>query len=131
MKNMTAQSTINIFKKIFMKNGLPFHVVTDSGTQLRSDECNTYFKKLGIKHTYTAPNHPATNGAVEGFVKSFKRKIKTIVQSQGVDVKMRFKNFYSLTEHQNTRQQARHLQNYCIIENYERLYNYYVPIVKK
>lgn len=89
VKNMSATATIVLFKKIFSMHGLPKHMVTDSGPQFKSEECQTYFKKLGIKQTFAPPERPVTNGAAENFVKIFKRKLKAIVNSERADVQKR------------------------------------------
>ena len=93
VKNLTAKATIDLFKKIFAIHGLPLHVVTDSGTQFVSEECKVFFKQLGIKQTFTTPRHPATNGAAENFVKTFKRKIKAMVESENISVQIAIERF--------------------------------------
>lgn len=80
-------------------------MVTDSGRQFTSDECQIFFRKLGIKHTFSAPKHPATNGAAEGLVKTFKRKVKAITESESVDIKTAIQIFlfsYRTTKHVTT-----------------------------
>lgn len=67
MKNTTAEVTIEKFRKIFTTHGLTSHVITDSGTQFISEECQNFFKRFGIKQEFAAPKHPATNGASKIF----------------------------------------------------------------
>ncbi|XP_046422341.1 uncharacterized protein K02A2.6-like [Neodiprion fabricii] len=81
MKNISAEATIEKFREMFTTHGLPNHIVTDSGTQFTSDEYKKFLKQLGIKQDFSAPKHPATNGAAENLVKTFKRKLEAIVQS--------------------------------------------------
>lgn len=105
MKNISSAATIEKFKQMFTMHGLPNHVVTDSGTQFTSEETKHFFKKLGIKQDFSAVKHPATNGAVENFVKTSKRKIKAIVKSSKVDVKTAVNIFlfsYRTTKHATT-----------------------------
>ncbi|XP_046619689.1 uncharacterized protein K02A2.6-like [Neodiprion virginianus] len=86
MKNISAEATIEKFREMFTTHGLPNHIVTDSGTQFTSDEYKKSLKQLGIKQDFSAPKHPATNGAAENLVKTFKRKLKAIVQSSKADI---------------------------------------------
>ncbi|XP_029163713.1 uncharacterized protein K02A2.6-like [Nylanderia fulva] len=82
-KCTTAGRVIEEFKKIIVRYGLPKHVVTDNGTQFTSNEFREFCKANGIKQSFTAPHHPATNGAAENFVgrspafMMFKREIRT------------------------------------------------------
>lgn len=50
-------------------------MVTDNGPQFRSDELGQFFKSNGVQHSFSPPYHPATNGAAENFVGTFKDKV--------------------------------------------------------
>lgn len=76
-----APKVIEEFKKILVRHGLPRHLVTDNGTQYTSNEFQEFVNRNGIKHSFTAPHHPATNGAAENFVGTFKDKVDKIVKS--------------------------------------------------
>ncbi|XP_014217296.1 uncharacterized protein LOC106645854, partial [Copidosoma floridanum] len=54
--------------------GLPDHIVSDNGPQFRSLEFREFLKRNGVKQSFSPPYHPATNGAAENFVKTFKDK---------------------------------------------------------
>ena len=56
------------------------HVVTDNGTQFASELFHNVLNRLGIKHTFSPPYHPATNGVAENFVGIFKDKVNKIVK---------------------------------------------------
>ena len=73
----TSAQTINILRQVFSIFGLPEQIVSDNGTQFTSEEFNVFCRKNGIKHIRSAPYHPATNGAVERFVQTFKRALKS------------------------------------------------------
>lgn len=80
--NKCTQPTrvINECRKLFARFGLPKHIVTDNGRQFTSTEFRDFTKRNGIKQSFTAPHHPATNGAAEKF-ETFKDKVGKIVKS--------------------------------------------------
>mgnify|MGYP000297765717 CR=1 FL=1 len=65
-----------ILLSLFARWGLPKQVVTDNGPQLTSDELRSFMKRNGVKHIFTSPFHPATNGAAERSVGVLKNSIK-------------------------------------------------------
>lgn len=80
-KCTTIPRVIEEFKKVLVRFGLPKHVVTDNGTQFTSKEFGDFCTSNGIKQSFTALHHPATNGAAENFVETFKNKVDKIMQS--------------------------------------------------
>ncbi|XP_048481264.1 uncharacterized protein K02A2.6-like isoform X1 [Plutella xylostella] len=78
MSNITSGRTIEAFKHIFARYGFPVHLVTDNGRSFTSSEFRDFIKMAQIKHTFSAPYHPATNGAAERFVETFKSAITKI-----------------------------------------------------
>lgn len=48
VKNMSSEYSIEIFKDVFLKHGLPHHVVTDSGSQFTNAKTKKFFNNLGI-----------------------------------------------------------------------------------
>ena len=79
-KNITSNTTIDILKDYICTWGIPKRVVSDNGPAFRSDEMNRFMKSNAILHTLTAPYHPASNGATENSVKTFKSKFKLLLQ---------------------------------------------------
>ena len=78
MKSTTSTATINQLRNLFANFGLPEHIVSDNGPQFTSAEFEEFTKKNNIRHTLTAPAHPATNGMAEryvGFIKSALKKM--------------------------------------------------------
>ena len=65
---ITAIKTIEILRQVFAAYGLPEQLVSDNGPQFTSKEFAEFTSKIGIKHIFSAPYHPATNGQVERFV---------------------------------------------------------------
>ena len=74
---MSSFKTIEILRHVFSVFGLPEQIVSDNGPQFISSEFSTFCKKNGIKHIRSAPYHPSTNGAIERFVQTFKRALKS------------------------------------------------------
>ena len=74
---MSSFKTIEILRHAFSVFGLPEQIVSDNGPQFISSEFSTFCKKNGIKHIRSAPYHPSTNGAIERFVQTFKRALKS------------------------------------------------------
>ncbi|XP_046556895.1 uncharacterized protein K02A2.6-like [Haliotis rubra] len=79
----TATVTIKHLRKIFSTFGLPEHIVSDNGAQFTSEEFQTFLRRNNIRHTRTAPKHPATNGQAERAVESFKMALKKIKNQTG------------------------------------------------
>lgn len=72
MSSTNSFNTIAVLRQLFARFGLPDMLVSDNGTQLVSDEFKFFLKMNGIIHKTSTPGHPATNGAAENAVKSFK-----------------------------------------------------------
>ena len=77
MQTTTSQNTIKSLMAIFAIHGLPERIVTDNGPQFCSEEFENFLKVNGIRHTLSAPYHPATNGEAERFVQTFKNAMKS------------------------------------------------------
>ena len=92
MGSTTAAKTIEVLRKMFAANGLPEHLVTVNGPQFISEEFAQFVKENGIKHTRSAPYHPASNGLAERFVQSLKTALKTSA-STGLSLAHRLSNF--------------------------------------
>lgn len=76
MNNITAEETTQKLRESFARWGIPKTVISDNGPQLVSRDFNNFLLKNGIKHITSAPYHPASNGAAENAVKSFKKCLK-------------------------------------------------------
>ncbi|XP_011858318.1 PREDICTED: uncharacterized protein K02A2.6-like [Vollenhovia emeryi] len=105
MKTCTqTPRVIEEFRKVFARFGLPRHVVSDNGRQFTSTEFREFLAKNGIKQSFSAPHHPASNGAAENFVGIFKDKVRKIVKG-GKPVEYAIELFlfdYRATEHCTT-----------------------------
>lgn len=50
-------------KQIFHSYGVPEYIVSDNGSQFKSNELNAFFTSLGIQHIYTAVYSPQSNAS--------------------------------------------------------------------
>lgn len=76
MLKMDTDHTLQKLRDCFARFGLPNTIISDNGPQLVSDKFEQFCKINGIKHRTSAPFHPATNGAAENAVKTFKEALK-------------------------------------------------------
>lgn len=102
--NTRADKVVSVMRKIFCRFGLPEHMVVDNGPQLKSDEFRDFLKRNRIKCSFSPPYYPATNGAAENFVRTFKDKVDKIV-ADGKSLEYAVNLFlfdYRSTEHLTT-----------------------------
>ncbi|XP_049886537.1 uncharacterized protein K02A2.6-like [Pectinophora gossypiella] len=104
MKGTTAGAVTAELRKMWARFGLPKQIVSDNGPPFASTEFETFLKKNGVDHIFSAPYHPASNGAAENAVKICKRTIKkALKQKLYVETALsRFLIAYRNTEHYTT-----------------------------
>jgi len=89
---------------MFATHGLPRVVVSDNGPGFQSEEFNTFLRSNGVRHIYSAPYHPSSNGQAERFVRTFKESLKVLKEGD-VDMKLsRFLLRYRITPQTTTGQ---------------------------
>ena len=76
MTKTTTEKTISILRHLFSSCGFPEEIVSDNGPQLTSDQFADFLKQNGVRHTRSAPYHPATNGSAERMVQVLKNSLK-------------------------------------------------------
>ena len=76
MSSTTAEETIVIMRCIFASFDLPDQLVSDNGPHFTAREFADFVCDNGIRHIRTAPYHPASNGAIERFIRTFKQAMK-------------------------------------------------------
>ena len=74
--SVTASATINLLEEDFAHFGYPHSIVTDNAPSFISEEFQSWCKERGITHLTGAPYHPATNGAAERMVQTFKQSLR-------------------------------------------------------
>ena len=72
----SSKSTTAILEQEFAHFGYPHTLVTDNATTFMSQEFQAWCKQRGIVHLTGAPYHPATNGAAERLIQSFKQALR-------------------------------------------------------
>ena len=98
MVSITSTKTIDELRRLFAAYGLPEQVVTDNGPQFVCKDFANFVKLNGIKHIKTSPYHPASNGAVERLVQTFKKAMMSKVQKGVTISQLRTVQFLSLIE---------------------------------
>ena len=69
---VSSEGTIQCLRSLFAGYGLPDQLVSDNGLQFVNHAFKQFTRNNGVKHIRTSPRHPASNGAVEWFVRTFK-----------------------------------------------------------
>ena len=70
--SVSSHSTISVLRSIFTTHGLPEIIVSDNGTAFTSMEFAEFTRRNGIRHNFTAPYHPSSNGLAERAVQTMK-----------------------------------------------------------
>ena len=78
--NTQADNLIKGLKNVFSRYGLCDDIVSDNGSLYKSDVLDKFLKVNVIKHSYTPLYNPATNGAAENYVNTFKDKVNKIIK---------------------------------------------------
>ncbi len=78
MTEATSVATVNKLRNMFATHGLPKVSVSDNGPSFVGEAFKLFMKKNGVKHVYSAPYHPASNGQAERMVRTFKEALKNL-----------------------------------------------------
>ena len=87
MNCSTASATVGRLRRIFATHGLPLVVVSNNGSSFVGDVFEQFMSKNGIRHIFSAPYHPSSNGQAERMVRTFKESMKCL-QSGDVETKL-------------------------------------------
>ena len=80
VSSATSSVTIERLMMTFACHGLPRSIVSDNGTCFTSEEFKLFTKANGIRHVYSSPYHPASNGLAERAVQVVKNGLKKITE---------------------------------------------------
>ena len=72
----STRATVDLLEEDFAHFGFPHTLVTDNAPTFTSEEFQHWYKERGIPHLTRAPYHPATNGAAERLVRTFKQALR-------------------------------------------------------
>ena len=98
-RSTDAKSTVAILRKLFSIHGIPRVIVSDNGPGFASEKFKAFLDNNGIKHMYSAPYHPASNGQAERTVRTFKESMKKL-SAGDIETKLcRFLLRYRITPH--------------------------------
>ena len=103
MTIVSSKRTTEEMDRVFATHGIPTVIVSDNGTNFSSEEFTAYMNNNHIKHIFTPPYHPASNGIAERAVQTFKNAMKS-AEGEG-SVQSRINTFllrYRLTPHTTT-----------------------------
>ena len=98
----SSNSVIVELRTLFAKFGLPETIVTDNGAGFVSQEFEAFLTSNGIKHTTSAPYHPASNGLAERAVQIVKRGLKKVTSGTMNTRLTKVLFTYRLTPHSTT-----------------------------
>ncbi|PFX31379.1 Uncharacterized protein K02A2.6 [Stylophora pistillata] len=102
MQSTTSAATIVKLREIFAIHGLPETIVSEKGPNFTNAGFEELLAKNGIKHTKTAPYHPASNGQAERAVRVFKEGVEKM-EVESMHAKLsRFLLKYRITPHSKT-----------------------------
>ena len=102
VNSATSLATIEKMRSTFATHGLPEVLVTDNGSVFTSAEFADFAKQNGIRHVFSAPYHPASNGLAERAVQTFKEGMR---KSRPGSLETRLARFlfkYRITPHSTT-----------------------------
>jgi len=76
VSSTSANLAISHLRDLFSRFGIPLAVHSDNGSPFSSFEFRNFMLNNGIRHTFSPPYHPMSNGLSENSVKYAKNKIK-------------------------------------------------------
>ena len=102
MTSTSSAATIQCLRDVFARFGLPDRIVSDNASNFVSAEFSQCLNNNGIKHTTSAPYHPASNGLAERVVKTFKAGMRKMAEGSLRQKLARFLFSYRTTPHSTT-----------------------------
>ena len=72
----SSESTISKLRTVFSTHGLVKVLVSDNGLAFTSQEFKEFIQRNEIRHVFTPPYHPASNGLAECAIKTVKKGLR-------------------------------------------------------
>ncbi|CAB4414663.1 unnamed protein product [Rhizophagus irregularis] len=69
-----------IYEDIICRHGCPAKLLSDRGTHFNNQMVEKLLEKFGIKHVFSTPYHPQTNGLVERFNRTLCESLSKLVK---------------------------------------------------
>jgi uncharacterized protein YihD (DUF1040 family) len=86
VKEATAKETaMFILEDIICRHGCPKRILSDRGTTFNNKMIKELVDKFRIKHSFSTPYHPKTNGLVERFNKTLKESLAKLKKDNNWD----------------------------------------------
>ena len=85
LKNILADTICHAMLGVFTKFGFPEKILSDNGTQFRSQLTAAFAEMLQITQIFAARYHPQSNGAVERANRTVKTMLRKVVQDKERD----------------------------------------------
>ncbi len=82
VKNLSSKETLDKFREIFSRLGIPETLISDNASCFTSSEAKEFYKKNGITHITSPPFNAQSNGLAERNVRSFKSHFKAALLDQ-------------------------------------------------
>lgn len=79
LRNMRTETIARELAQVFTRVGIPKQMVTDQGSSFMSEVLQAEWKFLGLQPFRTSVYHPQTNGFVERFNRTLKRRLRKFV----------------------------------------------------
>ena len=77
MSTMSCRQTINHFRSIFARHGIPEELTTDNGPQFTAEEFANFAAEARFQHITSSPRYTQANGLAERTVKCLKPLFST------------------------------------------------------
>ena len=102
MQGTTSKRTIEEIRKIFSTHGIPEVIASDNGKNFASQEFKEFMDENSIKHMFTHPYHPSSNGLAERTVQTLNKALRSNSESNIELSISRFLLQYRITPHSTT-----------------------------
>ncbi|XP_033096399.1 uncharacterized protein K02A2.6-like [Anneissia japonica] len=102
MNSITAECTIEVLRRVFATHGIPKVLVSDNGPTYTSAQFKEFTVRNGIKHLFSAPFKPSSNGLAERAVQTVKHGLAKMAEGSPHTKLSRFLFKYRITPHSTT-----------------------------
>ncbi|KFD53316.1 hypothetical protein M513_05797 [Trichuris suis] len=79
VSNISTSAAIRCLREIFATHGLPRILVSDNGPAFVSAPFRAFLRRCGVKHLYTPPYHPNSNGQAERTIQTLKQALRKLL----------------------------------------------------